>query len=165
VETGAGIERLDQMEAMRHHALVRLPALPRHKAEERVRPLAPSKQEIEELVDERVVRRQRESAQHRARHLLDQALLDMREVVANTIHACVAEVVRPDVMDANSLIAADNRTAERGNGIATQQGEQPDQAIVVAEIFSIERQDRALQEVVSRLNIEPGVKSVSWQRT
>ncbi len=50
-------------------------------------------------------------------------------------------------------------------GISTQEGERADQAVVVAEVFSVERQDRAVQEVMSRLNIEPGVKSVSWEKT
>jgi putative Mg2+ transporter-C (MgtC) family protein len=50
-------------------------------------------------------------------------------------------------------------------GISTQEAEHADNAVVVADIFSVERQDRAMQEVMSRLNIEPGVKSVSWEKT
>lgn len=48
-------------------------------------------------------------------------------------------------------------------GISTQ--EEGSHAVVIADIFSVERQDRAVQEVMSRLNIEPGVKSVSWEKT
>jgi putative Mg2+ transporter-C (MgtC) family protein len=50
-------------------------------------------------------------------------------------------------------------------GIATQDGDQPDTTIVVADIFAVQRQERALQEIMSRLNIEPGVKSASWEKT
>jgi putative Mg2+ transporter-C (MgtC) family protein len=51
------------------------------------------------------------------------------------------------------------------HGISTQDSAEADQTIVVAEIFSAERNDRALQDVMSRLNIEPGVKSVRWEKS
>ncbi len=51
------------------------------------------------------------------------------------------------------------------HGISTQDSAAADQTIVIAEIFSPERDDRALQEVMSRLNIEPGVKSVRWEKS
>jgi putative Mg2+ transporter-C (MgtC) family protein len=35
---------------------------------------------------------------------------------------------------------------------------------VVADIFSVERNDRAMQDVMSRINIESSVRSVSWER-
>jgi putative Mg2+ transporter-C (MgtC) family protein len=35
---------------------------------------------------------------------------------------------------------------------------------VVADIFSVERNDRAMQEVMSRINIEASVTSVSWEK-
>jgi putative Mg2+ transporter-C (MgtC) family protein len=38
------------------------------------------------------------------------------------------------------------------------------QAEVVAEVYSVERKDRAIQDVMSRLNIEPDVRSVSWEK-
>ena len=40
----------------------------------------------------------------------------------------------------------------------------PGSAIVVADILSMEQQDKALQEIMNRLNIEPSVKSVSWKK-
>jgi len=49
-------------------------------------------------------------------------------------------------------------------GISTQATEQPDRSAVVAEILSNVRNDKALEEVVSRLNIEPGVTAVRWER-
>ena len=49
-------------------------------------------------------------------------------------------------------------------GISTQDGSEPGRAIVEAEIFSLDRNERAMQDVMSRLNIEPAVKSVSWTR-
>jgi putative Mg2+ transporter-C (MgtC) family protein len=48
-------------------------------------------------------------------------------------------------------------------GISTE--EEGNNAVVVADIFSMERQDRAVQEIMSRLNPEPGVKSVSWEKS
>jgi putative Mg2+ transporter-C (MgtC) family protein len=38
------------------------------------------------------------------------------------------------------------------------------ETVVQAEIFALERNDRALEEIVARLSIEPEVRSVSWQR-
>jgi hypothetical protein len=36
--------------------------------------------------------------------------------------------------------------------------------VVLADIFAPERSDRAMEEVVARLSIEPEVKAVSWRR-
>lgn len=49
-------------------------------------------------------------------------------------------------------------------GIATQETERADQAAVVADIFSVERSDREIQDLMSRINIEPSVSSVSWEK-
>jgi putative Mg2+ transporter-C (MgtC) family protein len=49
-------------------------------------------------------------------------------------------------------------------GIATQECERPGHVAVVAEVFSMERGDRALDEMVARLTIEPGVQSVKWEK-
>jgi putative Mg2+ transporter-C (MgtC) family protein len=49
-------------------------------------------------------------------------------------------------------------------GISTHE-EESGYAIVVAEIYALERQDAALQEIMSRLNIEPNVKSVHWEKS
>jgi putative Mg2+ transporter-C (MgtC) family protein len=49
-------------------------------------------------------------------------------------------------------------------GIATEEGEK-DGRVIVADIYALERNDRALEEVVARLGIEPEVTGVSWQRT
>jgi putative Mg2+ transporter-C (MgtC) family protein len=37
-------------------------------------------------------------------------------------------------------------------------------AIVEADILALDQQDKAIQEIMSRLNIEPSVKSVSWKK-
>lgn len=37
--------------------------------------------------------------------------------------------------------------------------------VVLAEIFSMDRNDRAVEEVVTRVGIEPEIKAISWQRT
>ncbi len=49
-------------------------------------------------------------------------------------------------------------------GISTQEGGQHDRAAVVAEIYSQGRNDRALEDLMSRINIEPGVLAVSWEK-
>jgi putative Mg2+ transporter-C (MgtC) family protein len=49
-------------------------------------------------------------------------------------------------------------------GIALQDGTQPDQATVTADIFSASRNDRAMEDLTSRINIEPGVTSVRWEQ-
>lgn len=36
--------------------------------------------------------------------------------------------------------------------------------VVLADIFAIERNDKAMEEIVARLSIEPDVRAVSWQR-
>ncbi len=48
--------------------------------------------------------------------------------------------------------------------ISTQEAESIDQATVVADIYSVESNDRAMQELMSRLNIEHGVASVRWEK-
>jgi putative Mg2+ transporter-C (MgtC) family protein len=48
-------------------------------------------------------------------------------------------------------------------GISTEDSEKEHKAIV-AEVYALERNDRALEEVVARLSIEPEVTGVSWQR-
>jgi putative Mg2+ transporter-C (MgtC) family protein len=49
-------------------------------------------------------------------------------------------------------------------GISTHEAETPGQAIIVADIFSLDRQDRTMHDIMSRLNIESSVKSVSWTK-
>lgn len=49
-------------------------------------------------------------------------------------------------------------------GLATDEAENL-RSVIVADIFSLERSDRAMEEIVSRVSIEPEIKSVSWQRT
>ena len=49
-------------------------------------------------------------------------------------------------------------------GLLTQDVEQPEKTAVVAEVFSSLRNDKFLNEAVSRLSIEPSVSSVSWER-
>jgi putative Mg2+ transporter-C (MgtC) family protein len=49
-------------------------------------------------------------------------------------------------------------------GISTEETEDR-RTIVVADIFALQRNDRAMEEIVARVSIEPEVKSVSWQKT
>jgi putative Mg2+ transporter-C (MgtC) family protein len=48
-------------------------------------------------------------------------------------------------------------------GIATVDGDHPDKTAVVADVFSVRRNDRAMEDLMSRLNIEPTVTSVRWE--
>jgi putative Mg2+ transporter-C (MgtC) family protein len=50
------------------------------------------------------------------------------------------------------------------HGIALADCEQQHCVAVAVDIFSHERNDRALEEIITRLNIEPGVVAVSWER-
>jgi len=49
-------------------------------------------------------------------------------------------------------------------GIATDESEKEGK-VIVADVYAMERNDRAMEEVVTRLSIEPDVTGVSWQRT
>jgi putative Mg2+ transporter-C (MgtC) family protein len=49
-------------------------------------------------------------------------------------------------------------------GLSTEDTE-PNRAVVLADIFALERNDRAMEDIVARVSIEPEVKAVSWQRT
>ena len=48
-------------------------------------------------------------------------------------------------------------------GLATQDASDG-RTVVLADVFSPDRNDRALEEIVARVSIEPEVKAVSWQR-
>lgn len=49
-------------------------------------------------------------------------------------------------------------------GIATADGD-AGRVTITAEIYAQERSDRAIEEVVARVSIEPEVKAVRWERT
>ena len=49
-------------------------------------------------------------------------------------------------------------------GLSTQAGGEAGQVAVIADIYSSERNDRYMNEVVARLSIEPCVSGVSWER-
>jgi putative Mg2+ transporter-C (MgtC) family protein len=49
-------------------------------------------------------------------------------------------------------------------GISTQESDQPDRTAVVADVFSVERNDRAMEDLVRRIDLEPGVTAVSWEK-
>jgi putative Mg2+ transporter-C (MgtC) family protein len=49
-------------------------------------------------------------------------------------------------------------------GISVEDSDRPDRAHVIANVFSLVRNDRAMQDLMSRINIEPSVISVSWEK-
>ena len=58
----------------------------------------------------------------------------------------------------------DSRPHMTIQGLSTQDGDQPDRVVVVADVFSLGRNDRAMEDVVRRLDVEPGVAAVSWEK-
>lgn len=48
-------------------------------------------------------------------------------------------------------------------GISIQDSEKPEQTAVVAEVFAMRRNDRELEHLMSRLNIEPSVTAIRWE--
>jgi putative Mg2+ transporter-C (MgtC) family protein len=48
-------------------------------------------------------------------------------------------------------------------GLATEEGEKEGR-VIVADVYALEPNDRALEQIVARLGIEPDVTGVSWQR-
>jgi putative Mg2+ transporter-C (MgtC) family protein len=51
------------------------------------------------------------------------------------------------------------------HGIATRDAEKEGTSAVVVDIYSSERQDKYLNEIVTRISIEPSVTSVGWERS
>jgi putative Mg2+ transporter-C (MgtC) family protein len=49
-------------------------------------------------------------------------------------------------------------------GFTTQNGDQPDRLLIVVDVFSTQRNDRGMEEVVQRLDIEPSVTAVNWEK-
>jgi putative Mg2+ transporter-C (MgtC) family protein len=49
-------------------------------------------------------------------------------------------------------------------GISTQDADQPNTTVVLVDIFSASRNDRYMNDLVSRVSIEPSVSAVSWER-
>ena len=49
-------------------------------------------------------------------------------------------------------------------GIATQDCDEAHRTVVVADVFSNQRNDRKMEDLVSRLNLEPGMVAVSWEK-
>ena len=50
-------------------------------------------------------------------------------------------------------------------GIAVQDSELPSRSVVVVDIFSSNINDKQMNELVSRISIEPSVSAVSWEKT
>jgi putative Mg2+ transporter-C (MgtC) family protein len=49
-------------------------------------------------------------------------------------------------------------------GLSSQASDQPGRKLVIANIYSSVRDDHAMQDMISRINIEPGITSASWER-
>jgi putative Mg2+ transporter-C (MgtC) family protein len=49
-------------------------------------------------------------------------------------------------------------------GLTSRDEEDKDRVTVTADVFSLERDDRHMEEIVARIGIEPGVSSVSWEK-
>jgi putative Mg2+ transporter-C (MgtC) family protein len=49
-------------------------------------------------------------------------------------------------------------------GISTQDTDSPEKTVIVAEVLSSEHGDRYMNEIVSRISVEPKVTTVSWEK-
>jgi putative Mg2+ transporter-C (MgtC) family protein len=49
-------------------------------------------------------------------------------------------------------------------GFTTQETDKADETAVIVDIHSAVRNERALEDLVNRINIEPGIVAVSWER-
>jgi putative Mg2+ transporter-C (MgtC) family protein len=49
-------------------------------------------------------------------------------------------------------------------GISTQETDQPGMSTVVVDVFATERNDKYMNDLVSRITVEPCVSSVSWEK-
>jgi len=49
-------------------------------------------------------------------------------------------------------------------GISSHSADEPGRKLIVADIDSAVRDDHAMQDLMSRINIEPGIASASWER-
>jgi putative Mg2+ transporter-C (MgtC) family protein len=49
-------------------------------------------------------------------------------------------------------------------GLSTEAGDDKEHAVVIAEAYALERNDRFMEQLVSRIGIEPGVEAVSWEK-
>jgi putative Mg2+ transporter-C (MgtC) family protein len=50
-------------------------------------------------------------------------------------------------------------------GISIHNADQPGTVLIVADVYSTVHDERAVQDVVTRLNVEPSTTSVSWERS
>jgi putative Mg2+ transporter-C (MgtC) family protein len=50
-------------------------------------------------------------------------------------------------------------------GLSSVDSEQKDRVEVIADVFSFERNDRGMEQIVSRIGIEPSVSAVSWEKS
>jgi putative Mg2+ transporter-C (MgtC) family protein len=50
-------------------------------------------------------------------------------------------------------------------GLATRDAEQPGASCIAADVFATERSDRFMNELVSRVGIEPNVTAISWTKS
>jgi hypothetical protein len=80
------------MKAVRHYALVRLPALVGHKVERRPGTLPTPEQQIEKLIDERIIGRERIAGKHSTGNALEKAALESR---TDALNDQVVKPVRP----------------------------------------------------------------------
>jgi putative Mg2+ transporter-C (MgtC) family protein len=49
-------------------------------------------------------------------------------------------------------------------GVSVQDADRPDTSAVIGEIYSSERNDKFMNDLVQRISIEPSVTAVSWER-
>lgn len=77
---------------------------------------------------------------------------------------CVCDSGQAGVIRAILTRHVSSQPAMTLQGLLTQDAEQAEKSAVVADVFSSLRNDKFINEMVSRLSIEPSASSVSWER-
>ncbi len=85
--------------------------------------------------------------------------------VETTYHICVVCERRQEPLIRTILLRHINsHPTMMVQGITTQDAERPDLMAVAVDVFSYSQDDRAMQDLMSRINIEPGITAVRWDR-
>jgi putative Mg2+ transporter-C (MgtC) family protein len=93
-----------------------------------------------------------DARQHKAIHVL--TLYKLHAVCSSEQETLLRSIVMRHVNSLPRMVV---------QGIAIQKADRVDQTVVLADILSTERNDRELEDLISRLKIEPGVSAVRWE--
>jgi putative Mg2+ transporter-C (MgtC) family protein len=92
----------------------------------------------------------------RTRHATDAEILYRVRVVCQAAHEGLIRTILQRHINSHATLVI--------QGIATQNADEAAKATVVVEVFSLGRNDKAMEALMSRIHIEPSVTSVRWDR-